>query len=203
MYAAAMIALSPVAAGAHEWQMAALLFGLGTSLLGLYAGLVKTHRCGGYAPTTDDGVCGNAPRGGLLRGCHLHRWWRVKRLLGIDPDERQPGHRPRPNPPVHIENIATLVAINVATTNEPRGERLMLWSTVLSAAVRNLMRFLRQVVQGFVGSIVWSGSSGLLIHTVVGSSGGSGCLRTKRSGWRRKASVRTVARAARTSGACP
>jgi len=52
-------------------------------------------------------------------------------------------------------------------------------------ALRNLSRFLGRVVQGFVESTVWSGSSGLLIHTVVGGSGGSGCLRTKRSGWRR------------------
>lgn len=44
---------------------------------------------------------------------------------------------------------------------------------------RNLSTLLGQFVQGF---IVFVGS-GLLIHTVAGSAGGSGCLWTNRSGW--------------------
>lgn len=49
-------------------------------------------------------------------------------------------------------------------------------------ANRNLSRSLRQVGQGFfVSSVVGSGD-GWLIHVVVGSVGGSGCLRTNRSG---------------------
>jgi transposase len=76
-------------------------------------------------------------------------------------------------------------------------EAMVLWATIMimtrqlvrqttgGPAHRNLSRFLRRVVQGFIESIAWSGSSGLLIHTMAGSSGGSGCLRTKRSGWRR------------------
>jgi YD repeat-containing protein len=54
--------------------------------------------------------------------------------------------------------------------------------------MRCVSRFLRQVGQGFIESIGGSGwvsvSSGLLIQTAVGRAGGSGCLRTNRSGLR-------------------
>jgi hypothetical protein len=85
--AALLITAGSAAAYAHQWQTAAMLIGFGVLLLGWYVGLLKTHQCGGFAPTTDDRVCANAPRGGLLRGCHLHRWWRIERLLGNRPDE--------------------------------------------------------------------------------------------------------------------
>ena len=56
------------------------------------------------------------------------------------------------------------------------------------ASQRCVSRFLRQVVQGFIestgDSCCMSVSSGLLIQTAGGRAGGSGCLRTNRSGLR-------------------
>jgi hypothetical protein len=53
--------------------------------------------------------------------------------------------------------------------------------------IRNVSSFLRWVGQGFIeltGVCCWvSVSSGLLIQAAVGRAGGSGCLRTNRSGW--------------------
>ncbi len=61
---------------------------------------------------------------------------------------------------------------------EGRGRRLFKNHTTVPA-LRNLSTFLGQ----FVSWIIESVSLGRLIQVVPGSGGGSGCLRTKRSGW--------------------
>jgi hypothetical protein len=130
------VALGAAAATAQQWQTAATLLGLGVLMLGWYAGLVRTHQCGGFAPTTPDGVCRNVRRGGLLRGCQVHEWWRVKRIIRVvtradDPDAlRREAHRQ----PQQTRRVGTLVEISIIKSEEPPGEKLMLWATVVGSA---------------------------------------------------------------------
>jgi hypothetical protein len=145
-FAMISIALGLAAAAEDQWQSASALLGLGLILLGWYAGLVKTHRCGGYAPTTADGVCGNAPRGGLLHGCHLHRWWRVKRLLRLEDAENrrdpvEPNEHGAPGRPVEPSGAVTVVKVMVLTEARTTSDKLTLWSTV-AGGVTGVLSFL-------------------------------------------------------------
>lgn len=81
------------AASAGEWPSAALLIGIGLTALGWYLTFRKVHVCNGPAPTTSDGICDNAERGGIVRGCYLHRWWRLKRLFYGDAGRRRGDRR--------------------------------------------------------------------------------------------------------------
>jgi hypothetical protein len=68
------------------------------------------------------------------------------------------------------------------------------------------VEILRRVGQAFIessGRCSSRWSQGLLIHAVAGRAGGSGCLRTNRSGLRAEAAESVLARPAGTVWACP
>jgi len=103
---------------------------------------------------------------------------RPRHTVRHPPHTRRPAQHTRP-PARHVCSGVDLCSIR---DNDPPRSRL---SSSPNAACQG---FLRRVGQRFIESTGWSslssGSLGLLIQAVVGSAGGSGCLRTNRSGLR-------------------
>ena len=122
-FSAGLVLTGVATAAAGEWQAGGLFLGFGLLLCGCYVGLVRVHRCGGFAPTTDNRVCGHAERAGLLRGCYLHRWWRVKRWLHLD----EPADRARASLPytrtVKVTNGGTILNVVVPPGGEAIPDR--------------------------------------------------------------------------------
>jgi hypothetical protein len=126
-----------------QWQSGMLLAGLGACMLGWYAGFLNTHRC--WGPNEDGYRCHNAPCGGLVRGCHIHRWWRIKHLwkkiTGGGPD--QDGRRPKDRRTSHQSNVVSqwafiaassvgVVEINLCA-HEPKPEEVKHWAPCLTS----------------------------------------------------------------------
>jgi hypothetical protein len=148
--------------GQHHWTVALLALGLALLVIGWYLIIYKLHPCCGYAPTTLDGICRNVERGGLVRGCHLHRYWRIKRFAGTwvrwrygeisDNSALRPGvHRePARSPGGNAPTILDVRPVGVDTRPDPKAERVQYWCalvTIVTGVLSTLIAAIGLVVQ--------------------------------------------------------
>lgn len=118
-------------AARHDWRHATILISIALIVFGWYLSFGHPHRC--KQLTTRKKLCRNRAHG-LLFGCHLHRWDRLKRLFSHEeePEPSKPARARR-----QVAGAAAFASMPPVVTTIPapsREARIAFWCTVLGTA---------------------------------------------------------------------